>query len=52
MVYKFYLQKSLAQLHIAFPWGSHREKYAGGMFLGGIANGSEHYHRKTTSFYI
>ena len=33
-----------AFLHIAFSWGSRREKYAGGIFLGGIANGSEHNH--------
>ena len=28
---------------IGFPEGSRREKYAGGIFLGGIASGSEHY---------
>ena len=39
-------------MHIAFSWGSRREKYAGGIFLGGIACGNTHYHRKTQSFYI
>ena len=28
---------------IGFPEGSRREKYAGGIFLGGIASSSEHY---------